>query len=67
MHLSDEEKLSILDESRDSRFQEEVKLLSTGSKRMGLAEYLDFLNAVSKMIPVSSRRDDFTNYHTVIF
>lgn len=44
MHLSNEEKLSILEESRDKDFQKDLKLLLSQSKNMSLQEYLDFLN-----------------------
>ena len=67
MHLSDEEKLSILEESRDLQFQRDVKLLSSESRKLSLEEYLDFLNAVSKMTPHPARPHEFVQYHTVIF
>ena len=67
MHLSDEEKLSILEESRDSQFQNDIRLLSAESRNLSLEEYLDFLNAVSAMTPPTALAHDFVQYHTVIF
>lgn len=66
MHLSDEDKRSILEESRDIAFQKDLKSISGNAKKMSLLEYLDFLTTVSK-IGQPVRHPDPTRYHTVIF
>ena len=67
MRLSDEDKRSILEESSDARFQEELKLLSAKIRRLTVEEYLDFLGTVSRFAPHPVRRQDLIVYHKVIF
>ena len=67
MHLSDEEKISILEEFRDKKIQRDIEELSSYSKKMSLAEYLDFLKFFWDSKPRQKIPSRFITYKNVIF
>jgi len=66
MHLSNEEKRSILEESQDTQLQEDLRL-PVKPHKMGLAEYLEFLTILWKSTPRQSQDRKFVPYKKVIF
>ena len=66
MRLSDEEKKSILEEASDRKLQDDLRLPGK-SRKMSLAEYLEFLAILWKSAPRRSQSDNFIPYKKAIF